>query len=132
MRCREIAVKRTRLPPPPGSTSGGNRPVRRASLSGPFSTVVNYGTFTMGTVEGYQCRWFDAKNRLTSAVFSEAELQAHVHRRPRTMYAASTKGLQRATTPLTRAHCDLELADVGSGLYLPAVMLNEVRSPEVP
>ena len=27
------------------------------------------------TVEGYKCRWFDDKNKLTEDVFTEAELE---------------------------------------------------------
>ena len=44
---------------------------------GPVMTVVQFGSFVMGTVEGYKCRWFDEKNKLTEDVFTEAELTAY-------------------------------------------------------
>ena len=49
---------------------------------GPVMTVVEYGSFTMGSVDGYKCRWFDEKNKLTERVFTEAELTAHVEVKP--------------------------------------------------
>ena len=47
---------------------------------GPVMTVVEYGSFTMGSVDGYKCRWFDEKNKLTEGVFSEDELEMAVQR----------------------------------------------------
>ena len=61
---------------------------------GPVMTIVQYGSFTMGTVEGYQCRWFDEKNKLAEAVFTEAELKVYVQPRPvGVRFGASRKGI---------------------------------------
>jgi uncharacterized protein YodC (DUF2158 family) len=37
-------------------------------------TVVRFAKFTIK--EGYECRWFDDKNKLCSDVFTEPELRA--------------------------------------------------------
>lgn len=41
---------------------------------GPIMTVVRFAKFTIK--EGYECRWFDDKNKLCSDVFTEPELRA--------------------------------------------------------
>lgn len=59
---------------------------------GPVMTVVKFGKFTMGAVEGYQCRWFDEKNKLTEAVFTEAELKPYVKPTARASVLTTRKG----------------------------------------
>jgi uncharacterized protein YodC (DUF2158 family) len=61
---------------------------------GPVMTIVQYGKFSMGTVEGYKCRWFDDKNKLTEDVFTEAELKSYVQPKPGGVrFGATSKGV---------------------------------------
>jgi uncharacterized protein YodC (DUF2158 family) len=43
---------------------------------GPTMTVVNFAKYDYSEDESYKCRWFDHKNTLTEAVFTEPELES--------------------------------------------------------
>lgn len=50
--------------------------VVRLKSGGPKMTVVAYGKYGIGaTQESYLCRWFDDKNKVVEATFSQAELK---------------------------------------------------------
>ena len=48
----------------------------RLKSGGPVMTVVEFASFSGS--EGYRCRWFDDKHKLTEDVFTEAELERYV------------------------------------------------------
>jgi uncharacterized protein YodC (DUF2158 family) len=47
----------------------------RLKSGGPLMTVVDFGEYGYTGKESYKCRWFDHKNSLTEATFTEAELE---------------------------------------------------------
>jgi len=70
--------------------NSGDRVVLRSG--GPVMTVVTFGSFMMGGLKGYLCRWFEVKNKLRERVFSEIELRAYVQPRRKTYYVTTSKG----------------------------------------
>lgn len=51
--------------------------VVRLKSGGPHMTVVNYDLYGLAPTEKtYLCKWFDDKNKLIDATFTEAELIA--------------------------------------------------------
>ena len=69
--------------------------VVRLKSGGPNMTVVKFGSFSMGTKEGYLCKWFGPKNTLPDEVFSEAEWES-VEERPA---AAAARATERSGGP---------------------------------
>jgi len=67
--------------------------VVRLKSGGPNMTIVKFGSFSMGTKEGYLCKWFGAKNVLTDEVFSDAELEAVDERASRATSGAAERGV---------------------------------------
>lgn len=60
---------------------------------GPLMTVIAYGSYL--AVEGYKCKWFDDKHKLTESVFTEPELMAAIEVKPAgggIRYGATKKG----------------------------------------
>lgn len=49
--------------------------VVRLKSGGPKMTVVKFGSYRMGTLDGYLCQWFDTKGDLKSDVFTEEMLE---------------------------------------------------------
>jgi uncharacterized protein YodC (DUF2158 family) len=47
----------------------------RLKSGGPTMTVVDFGKYGYSNKESYKCRWFDQKNSLTEATFTEPELE---------------------------------------------------------
>jgi len=48
----------------------------RLKSGGPKMTVVDYGQYGYSDEKSYKCKWFDEKNKLVEATFTEAELDA--------------------------------------------------------
>lgn len=62
--------------------------VVRLKSGGPKMTIVKFGTgYHHGTVDGYECTWFDDKNTVKTEVFQEALLEARGEVGPAGMFS---------------------------------------------